>query len=263
VSTIVRYEARRRVRGAILITVGFILIAGLYVGLFPSFDESGVDFEQVFENLPEAAQGAFAIEAINTIEGFLAVELYQFIWILLFGIYMAYSGGSLVAADVEAGRLELLLAAPVSRTRIVYEKYCSLLVPVVVANLVVPLVIYLGVGFIGESLSLADLYAVHLLSVPYLLCCASIGLGLSVLFDRASIAQRGGIVAVFMLFLVETIASSTDFEWLGAVSPTRYYDPGEILVEGTYDVAGAAILLAGAVALLLASTVYFQRRDVG
>jgi ABC-2 type transport system permease protein len=263
VSTIARYEARRRVRGAVVVTVGFVLVAGLYVGLFPSFEESGVDFAQVFENLPEAAQGAFSIEAINTIEGFLAVELYQFIWVLLFGVYMAYSGGSLVAADAEAGRLELLLAAPVSRTRLVYEKYCSLLVPIVLANLVVPLSVYLGVQFVGESLPLVDLYAVHVLSVPYLLCCASIGLGLSVLVDRASIAQRGGLVIVFMLFLVETIASGTDFEWLGAASPTRYYDPTEILVEGTHDVAGAAVLLAGAVALLLASTVYFQQRDVG
>jgi ABC-2 type transport system permease protein len=258
---IVRYEGRRRVKGAFLMTVGFVLLAALYIGLFPSFEQSGVDFEEYVRNLPEGLQNAFGFE-LGTIEGFLAVELYQFLWLLLFGVYIAYAGGGLVAADVERGRMDLLLAAPVSRTRVVVEKYLSLFVPLVLANLVLPLAVWGGVRLIDESIAAADLFAVHLLSVPYLLVCAGLGLALSVLFDRADIAQRGGIAAVFGLFLVDTASTDTDFEWLGALSPTRYYDPSEILVEGTYDVAGALILLAGALALLLASTVYFQRRDI-
>ena len=259
---ILRYEGRQRVRGSVLVTIGFVLVAGLYVGLFPSVEQSGVDFEQFLESAPEAAQSAFAVGNLNTIEGFLAVELYQFVWILLLGVYVAYSGGGLIAAGIEQGRIDMLLATPISRRRIVLEKYLSLLVPIVVANLFVPIAVALGVGAIGETISLVDLYAVHLLSIPYLLCCGGIGLVMSVAVDRPSIAQRGGLLAVFGLFLVETIASSAGVDWLGGVSPTRYYDPAEILVEGTYDVAGALILLSGAVALLVVASAYFEARDV-
>lgn len=260
---IVRYEGRGRLRGSILLTVGFLLIGGLYIGLFPSIEQSGVEFEAYFESLPEGFQSAFAVESLSTIEGFLAVELYQFVWLLLFGIYAAYTAGGLIAADVEAGRLDLLLAAPVSRVRVVVEKYASLLVPVLVPNLLLPFGILAGVELVGESISTADLFAVHVLSVPYLLACGSVGLLLSVAVDRATVAQRGAIVAVFGLFLVETVAESADLDWLGALSPSRYYDPAEILVEGTYDVAGALFLLAGALALLVVSAAHFRRRDVG
>ncbi|MFB6155764.1 MAG: ABC transporter permease [Haloferacaceae archaeon] len=258
---ITRYESKRRVRGAFLMTVGFVLLAGLYIGLFPSFAESSVEIEQYVQNLPESFRNAFSMN-LGTIEGFLAVELYQFLWLLLFGVYVAYSGGGLVAADVERGRMDLLLAAPVSRTRVVVEKYLSLLVPIVMANLLLPLAVWGGVRVIDETISLPDLFATHLLSVPYLMVCAGVGLALSVLFDRADIAQRGGIAAIFGLFLVDTVSTDTDYEWLGVLSPTRYYDPAEVLVDGTYDVSGALILLAGALALLLVSTIYFQRRDI-
>jgi ABC-2 type transport system permease protein len=258
---ITRYESRKRVKGAYLMTVGFILLAGLYIGLFPSFAESGVDFETYIESLPEGFQNMFATE-LTTIEGFLAVELYQFLWLLLFGIYLAYSGGGLVAADVERGRLDLLLATPVSRARILAEKYLSLLVPIVLANLVLPLAIWGGVRVIDETISAADLFAAHLLSIPYLLVCASLGLVLSVVFDRADIAQRGGIAAVFGLFLVDAVTVDTDYEWLGTLSPSRYYDPGDVLIEGTYDLTGALVLFAAALLLLLVSTAYFQRRDI-
>lgn len=259
---IVRFEGRRKVRGTLLLTTGFLLIAALYIGLFPSIEQSGVDFSQYMESLPEGFQSAFAVESINTIEGFLAIELYQFIWLLLFGIYAAYLAGGVVAGDVENGRLDLFLATPVSRVQLLFEKAGSLVVPLIVPNLLVPLGVVVGVQFIGESIGVVDLFMTHLLSIPYLLACAGMGLLLSVLFDRAAIAQRGAIVAVFMLFLVETVASSADYDWLGVLSPTRYYDPAEILVDGTYDVAGGLFLLAGALVLLFVSAVHFRRRDI-
>jgi ABC-2 type transport system permease protein len=98
--------------------------------------------------------------------------------------------------------------------------------------------------------------------VPYLLVCTGIGLVLSVVLDRADLAQRGGIAAVFGLFLLDTVTVGTDFEWLGALSPTRYFEPVEVLVDGTYDVVGALLLLAAALALLLASELLFRTRDI-
>jgi ABC-2 type transport system permease protein len=213
-------------------------------------------------SLPPALQEAFGLAALNTIEGFLATELYAFAWVLLLGLYLAYAAAGMVADDVDRGRMDLLLALPVRRWRLVVEAYLSLLVPIAVLNVVVPVVVVVSTVAIGEPIALADLLAVHLLSIPYLLTAAGIGLLASVAVDRASVAQRAALAATFGLFLIDSVVSSTDFSALGALAPMRYYDPTAILVDGTYDFAGATILTVGAVVLVSVSAAWFERRDV-
>jgi ABC-2 type transport system permease protein len=119
----------------------------------------------------------------------------------------------------------------------------------------------IGVG-VGESIDPASLVLVHLFSVPYLFVAASVGLLCSVLLSRGDTAQRVAIAVVFMLFVLDSVTAGTNFEWLAALSPTRYYDPTEILVEGSVDVGGAVVLLAAGLGLLGVSRALFLRRDV-
>ena len=260
---ITRYQARRRVKGTAAMVVGFGAFALLMIGIFPSIESSGVDFEAYIESLPDAFQTSFGIEAFDTMEGFLAVEFYQFIWVLLLGLYVAYAAGDAIASDVERGRLDLVLATPLSRSRVLLERFLSLIATILVLNLVVPLVIFGGVLAVGEEVSFGSLVAVHALSIPYLLVCGSLGLVLSVSVSRGTYATRGAIAVVFLLFVVHSVTGGTNFEWLGWLSPTLYYDPTEILVEESIDVGGAALLSVAAAVLLEASRQIFTVRDLG
>lgn len=256
-----RYYGRHRLRGAAALVGGLAALTALYVSLFPSFSAE-VDLDSYVAALPPALVEAFGIEALGTIEGFLATELYSFGWVILLGLYLAYSAASLVADEVEDGRMDLLLSLPVTRRRIVLEKFASVLVPIAAVNVVTPVVVYGLVLAVGESIAVDDLVMVHLLSVPYLLATAAIGLLASVVFDRASVAQRVGAGAVFGLFLAESVVTGTDVAWLGALSPTRYYDPTAVLVSSEWDLAGAAVLLAATALLVAASVRRFERTDV-
>lgn len=256
-----RYYGTHRIRGATALTVGLALLAGLYVSMFPSVS-SDIDLDSYTQSLPPALVEAFGMESLGTIEGFLAAELYAFGFVILLGLYFAYSAASLIADDVETGRTDMLLSLPVTRSKLLLEKYASLLVPLMLINVVMPVVVYVGVLAIGESISVADLLMVHLLSIPYLLTTGAIGLLASVVVDRASIAQRVAMGVVFGLFLVESVVSGTDVSWAGAVSPTRYYDPASILVFSEWDLAGGGILLAATVLLVGVSNEYFKRKDI-
>lgn len=259
---IASYEARRRLKGTAAVAVGLGIYALLMVAFFPSFESAGVDFETYLENLPPAFRNAFGIEALTTIEGFLAVEFYQFAWVILLGIYFAYAAGSLIAGQIEDGRIELVLAGPTSRARFLVETYGALLAPILVYNLVALALVLVGTVLIDESIALADLLAVHALSVPYLLACGAIGLVLSTLLSRGATAERLGAGIVFGLFMVDSVATGTDYEVIGALGPTRYYDPTAVLVHGEYDLAGAAILVAATLVLLAFAIAVFAKRDV-
>jgi hypothetical protein len=123
-------------------------------------------------------------------------------------------------------------------------------------------VVFVGGDLVGESVAVADLLAVHVLSIPYLFACASIGLVTSVVAGRADIAQRIALGVVFGLYLVESLVVGTDYEVAGVVAPSRHYDPAAILIDSNYDPVGVAVLVGMTGLLLAVSVVWFRRRDL-
>ncbi|WP_254862974.1 ABC transporter permease subunit [Halovivax gelatinilyticus] len=255
-----RYYARNRIRGSIYLAAAMSVLAALVIWVYPSFSEAFDD--ELLEAYPDAMLQAFDIRTMESLEGFLAFELYIFGWVILLGLYLAYAAAGTIADDVDRGRTDILLSMPLSRARFVLESFVSLAVPILVVNVVTPVVVYVAAELIDEPMAAMDLIAVHALSIPYLFACAAIGLLASVAVDRAAIAQRLSLGIVFGLFMVESLLDGTDYEAVGALTPMRYYDPNEILLEGTYDLVGATMLVLATIGLLVVSQLWFRRRDI-
>jgi ABC-2 type transport system permease protein len=258
---IARFEAEKRLPGTVAVTVGLALFAALFLGIAPDI-LTEVDLDAYVDAFPEAFQTAFGIQTLGSLEGFLAVELYQFGWVLLLGLYFAYAAGGSVAGDLERERIDLLLSTPISRSRLVTEKFLALVPGILLVNAVVAAIVYVGSALIADPLPLVDVLAVHALSIPYLLFCAALGLLFSVTLGRESRAQRAGMATVFGLFMLESVGAGTDYEFLSLLSPTRYYSPTDVLVDGTSDLVGAAVLTESAALLVVASVLWFRRRDL-
>jgi len=258
-----RYEGRNRLRGSLYLSIAMSLLAVVVIWIYPSFAES---FDDVDEDLlaayPEEVIQLFDVRTMASLEGFLAFELYVFGWTILLGLYLAYLGAGTVVDDVERGRMDVLLAMPISRARVVVEKFAALAVPVVTVNVLTPVVVYVAARLVEEPIPAADVAAVHLLSIPYLSACAGIGLFASVVANRTAIAQRAALGVTFGLFMLESLLAGTDYEGIGAIAPMRHYDPNGILLDGVYDLSGVAVLVAMTAGLLVASVGWFRRRDV-
>ncbi|ELZ42339.1 hypothetical protein C471_04850 [Halorubrum saccharovorum DSM 1137] len=257
----VRYEGKRRLRGAAILTAGVGAYAGFIVWYFTVLE--GVNYEDVFRDLPPAMLEAFGIESLSTIEGFLGAQVFNFVWLLGLGLYFAYVGGGTVASDIETGRMDIFLSLPITRSRLLVEKFAALLVPMIAVNALGGPIIYLFVVAVGETIPLDNLFLAHLLSIPFLLVCAGIGLAFSVAVDRAAIAERGAVGTVFVLYLLESVVGGAEaYDWIQYLSPTQYYEPTPILIEGSFEAIDSAILLVAFVGLLILSQALFERRDV-
>ncbi|PSQ48125.1 ABC transporter permease [Halobacteriales archaeon SW_12_67_38] len=119
---VARYEGERRLVLAATIAVAASFYGAMVVALSPSFTD--FDLEAILSNLPQQFTEGLGVTALDTLPGLLAVELFQVGWVLVLGLYLAYSAASIVAGDVETGRMDTLLAAPVSRSKLVVEELC-------------------------------------------------------------------------------------------------------------------------------------------
>lgn len=258
---VARFEGRNRVRISLVLVVLFSLFGGLYVWIAPEF-VAGEAMQQLIDSMPPIMIELFGFESLESVEGLLASEYYTFGWIVGLAGYLAYSVAGSVAGDVETARMDTLLAAPVSRRSVLLGKYIALLVPVVFANVAVPAILYFESILVGSPLAIADLAVLHALSIPYLLAWAAVGLLLGTVLTRGRTAGRVALGLVFAGWLFESVIGTTDFAWLGALTPMRYFDPPAVLVHGTVDVAGAGILLLAAAVMVGTGLVVFERRDI-
>src|SRR5699024_9837796 len=106
--------------------------------------------------------------------------------------------------DIDEDRMDVLLSNPISRWSVLVQTFLSILVPILIASVVTPAVIYVGTLFIEPSIAVEELIMVHVLSIPYLLCCGAIGLVLSVLLDDRDTAQNAAIGVLFALYLFQS-----------------------------------------------------------
>ncbi|MFB6079609.1 MAG: ABC transporter permease subunit [Haloferacaceae archaeon] len=261
---IARFETGRRRRGGILVAVLMSALVGVTVGLYPSIARAGVDYAAYVESLPPEVRNAFGVTVgLGSIQGYLVTELYGFVWMLILGIYFAYAAASLVAGDVEDGSMELLLVNPITRTRVVVGKYLGLLPSVVFVNAVGALAV---VGFaeaVGESVTVRALIVLHLLFVLYHAACAAVGLVASASMRTQRRAQVVSIAVLFATYVVDSLTLDTDYEWVGALSLSRYFDPGKILVAETIAWGDVGVLIVVTLALVVLAAEVFERRDVG
>lgn len=255
-----RFEARRRLRGTLGLTVAIAALVLFYVAMWPAMAD--MDLDELFAEFPDIFLDMFGIIELGTIEGFLAAELYQFIWTLLLGLYFGYAAAGTIAGPFERKGLDVTLALPITRRRLVLETFAALLVPIVVVNVIVGTAVFASVVALGEWIDPAWLALAHVASVPYLTACVGIGLVLSVSFDRADVAQRLAIGVVFAAWAVDTVSKTVDREVLGSLSPSRYYQPSELLVLETVAWSDLLVLVVMTAVLVAVAVALFQRRDL-
>lgn len=258
---ITKHETRRQVVGTGAVTVG---LAGLTLLILAV----GLDASTLVHTVPGWLWDRIgATHERGAFFGVLLTVLYRIGWVLVLGLYFAYSASSMIAAKREAGSFDLLLSAPVSRSSIVRQRFFSLLPPIIAVNVIVAGCVIAEIQLTDQSIAIENIIAIHALSIPYLLLCVSIGLLLSVIV-RGSRSAWGSMGIVLVLSQMESIAVATGIPAFIVLSPLEYYDPGVILIASPPELTSAGqltnggILLGISLVLLLVSMLAFRRQDL-
>ena len=111
---------RERSKGSFIWATCIFFMTLFIVGLFESVADSYSEISDVFSKEIQAFIGDVTI--INTPAGWLAIELYELILPLMLIIIAIGFGSSAIGTEEDSSTLELLLASPVSRSTILFQK---------------------------------------------------------------------------------------------------------------------------------------------
>jgi ABC-2 type transport system permease protein len=246
--------------------LGFIGLTLFTVALYPSI-KGQPSLEELLADLPDTFRSAIGYDAavpLSSPAGYLQARLFSTLAPLLAVVFAIGAGARAIGGSEEAGTLELLLANPVTRSRVLLERYLASF------GLLAGLVAVFAVALLILAQPFGALEGVPTGNVVGA-CVAVFALGLlhgSLAFAIGAAAGRRGVaVAVATAvavagYLVETVlAAAGDLGILRQLSPWHWYLDRNLLAEGP---ALAAVLLPVAVSavLLVAGWAAFYRRDL-
>jgi ABC-2 type transport system permease protein len=251
-------DGRRAVLGW---AIGVGAVALMYAAFYPSISKP--DVAQALENYPDSVKRAFNLNDITSPAGYLGSYVFGLLVPVLLVVFTVITGSRVVAGDEEAGVLDLVLAHPVSRTRLVLSRFGALAVQVAL----ICAAAYLLLLAISEPAKLSSVGAGHLAAataqlVLFGLFFASLATAVGAATGRRMVAVAVTVVVAVAGYFGNNLAPQVaGLHWAQKVSPFHWYLAGEPLRHGL-QLGWCALLLGITAVLTMAAAAAFNRRDV-
>ncbi len=227
------------------------------VAIYPSVAGS---LKSAIRGYPEALKKAFGVGELSTVEQYLHAEMLSLIVPLAIGYLAVRSVASGLSGASESGRLDVLLSAQLSRTRLVAAVFAACAVEVAAVLVLALLLALLGSLLAGADLSLSSAVAGYASVWPLALLFGALGIIVTGWSLRTSIVT-GSVAGALVAMYVADLAGRLDAS-LAAVryaSVFRYY--GNAALNG-FDAAGFLGVAAAAMVLAAIGAAMFDRRDL-
>lgn len=232
------------------------LIGLMDIAIYPSYRDSLGDFELgVFESMVGAA------DSITSPEGFLTAEFFSWVPLLFITVAVIAATGT-TAGEEAAGTLDLLLAQPISRRRLLTEKAAGLAIALT-SGTVVSMSGFIAAKLCAEfAIGPWRLFEATVYMVPVILLYGALALWAGVAFSTRGLASMvviGALVVAYFLQLLGGVAPA--MEEIRKLSPFYWSDVSVVLVYG-FNWPRALGMLGGAGVFFFLALWSFERRDI-
>jgi ABC-2 type transport system permease protein len=262
ISALVIKTWRDHWKGTLGWALGIFSITAMELLIYPTIRKAATGISQLLDNMPSAMKTMFRMTDYTSGPGFLAAELFSFTLPLIFIAIGASAGARATAEEESTGTADLLLALPLSRTRIILSKVFASLAILAAISALLAITLIIGTNFEGLSVSTSGLIAasaeVGLLGALFM----SISLLVGALTGRKGIAlglAMAVAVAAYLLYSLAPLVKALD-RWL-PVNPFQW-TVGNDPIRNGMDRGYAITLLLITICLILSAVVAFNRRDI-
>ena len=239
---------------------GLAVFCLVMLSIFPTI-HGNKSFAKLIEAYPEALRKLFNVTDYTTGPGYLRAEVFSFMAPLLLAIFAILWGADLTAGEEERRTIDALLATPVSRRRVVLEKWLALFSATVALSMVLELLL----GILGPLFKLhvgwAPLTAVVAGSCLFALTFGTLSMALGAGTGSRGFARGVSGALAVATYLISALALLVSWlkpwEWTSLWYHAFGNDP---LTHG-FSLGHLSVVAASVAVLVLLSVVLFERRD--
>jgi ABC-2 type transport system permease protein len=241
------------------LAISFMLAVSVLI--YPEMSSQMNEITDMFADMGSFSQ-AFGMDKLNFGEfmGFFGVECGNVLG-LGGAFFAAIVGVSALAKEERDHTAEFLLSHPISRKRVLTEKFLAIVTQNVILNLVVFAVALLATFAIGED---ADYAKICLIFVSYLILqleISAITFSISAFFSRGGLAVGLGVsVVLYFLNIISNLTS--DAKVLKYITPFGYTDSGYIIAENAIELKYLLPGIAISVVSVIVAYIRYTKKDI-
>jgi ABC-2 type transport system permease protein len=259
---VIRHMARRT-RGAIIGWGLSLALLGFYLMQFyDTLADQAAVIEQLISRYPRELMALFGGGAnLFSPQGYLSLEFFSIMPVVI-GIYAVLAGSSLLAGDEEAGILDLLLAQPVSRSRLFFGRLVTVATAMAAILGIVWIAFIVGVAVSKElEISAVALLRPFIALYALLFLFQTLSLLLSMILpSRNTAAMASGLVLVGSYFINALSAFNGTLRTISGYLPMKYYQSG-YAVDGL-EIGWVLGMFGIGLVFALLAWLLFLRRDI-
>ena len=202
--------------------------------------------------------------AITTPEGYVTARLMEVFLPLILCIWPILVGARLVRGEEERGTMDVLLATPQPRVRVLLEKVSMLIIALLIIGVLIGLGMAAGEAALKIQVDLTRALLAALNASLLAFFFATVALLISQFTQNRGAAAGWTSGLLILAFLLDATGRSVDGTWVQYLSPFYYYNLNRPLIASFGDTPLAALLLGGlALLFIIISLILFAQRDSG
>ncbi|MCA9349742.1 ABC transporter permease subunit [Candidatus Saccharibacteria bacterium] len=260
ISPIMLRAIKKRRLSTIIYSAGLFSFAMMFAALFQDFAK---DIDQLVATIPSGFEAFIGnMAAASTPPGWLAVELYGLFVPMILTIIGTGFGASAIGEEEDSGTLELLLASPISRSKILSGKVFAIMAQLGIVAGAVWSGIALGSLLFEFDISLNNVFQASLSGWLLGMSFGMATLAIQSITKSRSKALGIGSGIVATTYIANVVSKLVDY--LGFIkyfSPFYYFDESYILHNGMRSLSIILVILP--VILFLIAYSSFRNRDTG
>lgn len=241
---------------------GYVLLS---VGLFPTVQKMSPNIKDLMSKMSKDVLRLFGSASVDlaSFNNYMVLRLLGLMWVIIAAAFVIAFARQMVAGELAEGTLELLLAQPVERWKVLSSETAVL----VAGSLGIVLATVLGVFISAPVFGIKAAYSGYLAFIPLGLAMMLAIAGYSILFSvvfndprRAAMAAAGLTLVFYLLHFAGSywkVVGKVD--WFGIF---HYYDPLKVLDSGSVPVKSVLLLCVFAAAGFGAALWSFARKDI-
>lgn len=248
-------------RGSLIWGAALLALTLTVMSVWPALDESG-GLDSIADGFSPELLTALSMEDFASPVGYLNGQLYAMLLPLLVGALAIMQTNSLTAGDEDAGRLELLLALPVSRTGVYLTRFAAVTLTLAILGAVLAATVVFSAGPFDMELETDGVLAATSMVFLLALFHAALALALAGLGMRGPAVLGASFGVLVLGYLVHALLPLVEsLEDFAAVSPWEWALGGNPLADG-FDGTGVVFLAIGIVLLVGVGLFGVRRRTI-